>query len=65
MKIGICYKRNTDGNQFLSYLTYKTLEDAQAEAEALNTNKPARLWNGELAKCDERTYYAEEIGKMY
>ena len=60
----ICYKtskpivHNTD--TFLAYYTYKTREEAQKEVDEINTTKPEKLWNGELAKCDERTYFVDE-----
>ena len=59
----ICY-RTTEGNEFLAYYTYKNDVDAKAEADELNTSKPATLWNGEPAHCDIRTYYAAEVEEM-
>lgn len=60
----ICYKTskpavyNTD--TFLAYYTYKTREEAQKEVDEINTTKPEKLWNGELAKCNERIYFVDE-----
>ena len=42
----ICYKMKT-GDEFLAYYTYKNDEEAKNEAEKLNTEKPAKLWNGQ------------------
>ena len=47
-------------NTFLAYYTYKTREEAQKEVDEINTTKPEKLWNGELAKCDERIYFVDE-----
>ena len=30
------------------------------EVDEINTTKPKKLWNGELAKCDERIYFVDE-----
>ena len=60
----ICYKTskpivyNTD--TFLDNYTYTTREEAQKEVDEINITKPKKLWNGELAKCDERTYFVDE-----
>lgn len=40
----ICYTIKT-GESYLAYETYKTVEEAQVEVDALNTKKPERLWN--------------------
>lgn len=42
----ICYK-TVKGDTYLAYYTYKTEQQAQAEVDNLNTNRPAKLWNGE------------------
>jgi hypothetical protein len=42
----ICY-RTYDGNEYLAYYTYKNTVEAQAEADRLNTERPATLFNGE------------------
>ena len=46
MTTAICYTTKT-GESYLAYKTYQTVERAEAEVTALNTEKPARLWNGE------------------
>lgn len=46
MTTAICYTTKT-GESYLAYETYKTVKRAEAEVKALNTEKPARLWNGE------------------
>lgn len=60
----ICYKTSNpivyNVDTFLAYYTYKTREEAQKEVDEINTTKPEKLWNGELAKCDERTYFVNE-----
>lgn len=56
----MCYTENTTGKTYLAYISYDTLENLQKEAEKINTTKPEKLWNGELAYCDERTYFADE-----
>ena len=52
-------------SDFLAYYFYGTMEQALAEVERLNTKKPERLFNGELAHCDERVYYLDEQEEMY
>ena len=52
-------------DEFLAYYCNKSKEEAEREANELNTNKPERLFNGELALCDERTYYVNEQEEMY
>lgn len=76
-KTVICYKQHTPtiynkGTQwektcdtFLAYYTFKTPEEAQKECDIINATKPERLFNGELAKCDERTYFVSEQEEMY
>lgn len=73
----ICYKQNVPTvynkgtkwektcDTFLAYQTYKTLEEAQRECDEMNANKPERLFNGQLAKCDERVYFAQVQEEMY
>jgi hypothetical protein len=46
MTTAICYTTKT-GENYLSYETYRGVESAEAEVRALNTTKPARLWNGD------------------
>lgn len=62
----ICYKDLETNDSYLAYYTYgKTLEQAKAEADRLNTEKPEFLWNGELAHCDKRIYFAQMQEEMY
>lgn len=73
----ICYKTNkpmicnkgtkyeSSHDTFLAYYTYKSVEEAQKEVDEINKTKPEKLWNGELAKCDERTYFVSEQEEMY
>lgn len=60
---GTKYEKSCD--TFLAYETYKSLADAKAEAEEINTTKPEKLWNGEFAECDKKTYFAQEQEEMY
>lgn len=41
---GTKYEKRCD--EFLSYYTYKTRENAEIECNELNTTKPRQLWNG-------------------
>lgn len=73
----ICYKTNkptiynkgtvyeTSCDTFIAYYTFKTVDEAQKEVDEINRTKPERLWNGELARCDERTYFVSEQVEMY
>ena len=61
----ICYKVIATGEEYLAYYTFKNDEDAQKEADRLNTEKPELLWNGEAAKCDERFYFVNQQEMMY
>ena len=60
----ICYKTSNpivyNADTFLAYYTCKTREEVQKEVDEINTTKPKKLWNGELAKCDERIYFVDE-----
>lgn len=60
---GTKYEKKHD--TFLAYYTHKSKEEAQKEVDRLNSEKPERLWNGELAHCDERTYFVSEQEEMY
>lgn len=73
----VCYKQHVptiynQGTQwekscdtFLAYYTYKTVAEAQTEVDRINTEKPERLFNGELALCNDRTYFISEQEEMY
>lgn len=73
----ICYKQHiptvyNKGTQweksedtFLAYYYRGTKEQAQAEVDRINTEKPEKLFNGELAKCNDRTYFVKEQEEMY
>ena len=61
----VCYKDNKTGEEYLSYYTYKTPEEAKKEVDKINKEKPEKLWNGEPAFCDERTYFVDEQEEMY
>ena len=61
----ICYRVIATGEEYLAYYTFKNAEDAQKEADQLNTEKPERLWNGEASKCDERFYFVSQQEMMY
>lgn len=63
MTTAICYKDKNINEEFLEYVTYKTLEEAQKEADEINKTKPEKLWNGLPAKCEERIYFACEINR--
>lgn len=41
---GTKYEKRCD--EFLSYYTYKTRENAEIECNELNTTKPHQSWNG-------------------
>ena len=61
----ICY-RTTKGDEYLSYYTYKTVEDAQKEVDTLNANKPAKLWNGESIDWTEvECFFVDTQEEMY
>lgn len=60
---GTRYEKTYD--EFMAYLTYKTPEEAQKEVDAINTNKPEKLFNGAPALCDERTYFVGESEMPY
>ena len=60
---GTKYEKACD--TFLAYYTYKTVAEAQKEVDEINANKPEKLFNGELAKCDERVYFVSEQEEMY
>lgn len=65
----ICYKTKTPVyynkgtkwektcDTFLAYPTYKSFEDAQKEAEELNKNKPATLWNKQEIDWEKVDYF--------
>lgn len=52
----ICYKTK-QGDSFLSYMTWKSLEEAQKEADKLNKEKPAVLWNKEKIDWNKIDYF--------
>lgn len=60
---GTKYEKQED--TFLAYYTYKTREEAQIEVDRINTLKPNKLFNGNEAKCNERTYFVDEQEMMY
>lgn len=43
--------------EFLAYYTHKTAEEAKAEADKLNSEKPAKLWNGKPIDWNEVEYF--------
>ena len=69
MKTVICYKvRKSMFNcdHFLAYYTNMTLEQGQAEAEKLNTEKPEKLFNGQPIDWNNVLYfYADQQEEMY
>lgn len=52
---GTEYEKSCD--QFLAYMTWKTIEKAQEEAEKLNIEKPTVLWNGEKVDWNKVDYF--------
>lgn len=61
----ICYETKK-GDTYLAYYTYKTKEEAQKEADELNTTKPAKLWNGvAIDWSDVDHYFVDEQEEMY
>lgn len=74
--IVVCYKTNTPiiynkgtkyeskCDTFLAYYSHKNREEVEKEVERLNTEKPFRLWNGQLAHCNDRTYFVSEQEEM-
>ena len=76
MAMTICYKTKTpmivnEGTQwekrldtFLAYYYRGTREQAEAEANRLNTEKPEKLFNGLPADCENRIYFAHEQEEM-
>jgi hypothetical protein len=77
MAMTVCYKLNTpiiynkgtkhesSCDTFLAYYYRGTREQTQAHVDKLNTEKPERLFNGELALCEERIYFVNEQDEMY
>ena len=61
----ICYRVIATGEEYLAYYTFKNAEDAQKEADQLNSEKPERLWNDQPAKCNERFYFVSQQEMMY
>ena len=66
----VVYNRGTkyesSCSDFLSYYTYKTKEEAQEEANELNTLKPEKLWNGKKIDWTEVDYfYVDDQDEMY
>ena len=69
MKTTICYKVNKPMfgkiDTFLAYYTDKSLEEAKAECEKLNSEKPAKLWNGKKVNWEDVKYFfAKEQEEM-
>lgn len=60
----LCYRKKATGETCLATFML-SFENAVKTAEDYNTNKPERIWNGELAKCDEREYFADMVEDMY
>lgn len=59
-------KYETTENTFLAYYTYKTIEEAQEEVDALNATHPERLWTGERLDWAEIDYFfVSEQEEMY
>ena len=69
VKTPIVYNKGTEYetvcDEFLAYYTRKNNEEAQAEVDWLNTTKPEKLFNGEPALCEERTYFLSKQEEMY
>lgn len=62
MMMVICYETKKGGT-YLAYYTYKTKEEAQKEADELNTTK---LWNGvAIDWSDVDHYFVDEQEEMY
>lgn len=61
--VGTPYEHTCD--TFLDHYCAMTLEEAQKEAERINREKPEKLWNGTLAHCDERTYFAAIVDNLW
>lgn len=52
---GTKYESRCD--EFLSYYTYKSKNDAQSECDELNTVKPNKLWNGQEINWNVIDYF--------
>ena len=53
-------------DKYLAYYTYKSVEEAQKEADALNTEKPTKMWNGEKIDWNEiNRFYVKRQEEMY
>lgn len=72
-KTVVCYQLKTpitfDGvkfyDHFLSYYTSETIEQAQADCDKMNKEKPSKLWNGKIIDWNEIDYfYASEQEEM-
>ena len=65
----ICYKVRKpmfSVDTFLAYYTYKSVEEAEAECEQLNSEKPAKLWNGNPVDWNNVEYFfASRQEEMY
>lgn len=71
-RVAVCYKQDvptvynegtkweTSCSEFVAYYSHKKLEDAQKECDQINEEKPEKLFNGQFARCDSRTYFAVE-----
>lgn len=65
MKMPVHYNNNTVCDTFLSYYTFKSIEEAQKDCEALNHIKPSTLWNGNKIDWEKIAYFfATEQDKM-
>ena len=70
VKEPVVYNRDTkyekSYNQFLSYYTYKTKEEAQKEVDEINATKPAKLWNGDKVDWTEVDhFFVDDQEEMY
>jgi len=69
IKTVICYKVRKpmfNCDHFLAYYTSKTLEQAQAEAEKMNSEKPDKLFNGQSIDWNNVIeFYADRQEEMY
>lgn len=61
----ICFRQKDTKKEYLAYYVHGTQEYAQSIADSINTNQPELLFNGELARCNEREYFTHEQEEMY
>lgn len=66
VKVPKVYDNGSTSDHFLSHYFYDTFEEAEKEAQRLNTEKPERLFNGQKINWNWVDYfYASVQEEMY